>query len=223
MSFVNIKHWPTLAPGRFRTQYERLGMSEAPGLWFRALGAVRPEAGGGTLVIELWSDHLHWREQHEAERSRASVKQAKAQHGVARPGHSVRHETTSHYLREADEDGRGRWLSLDGRGGVLVAAYPGISVSKYESGLDKHGLHGDAPGGRGVLCAADGPYDEGAWLLMRCWADREDEREAVARQLGDLRKPDKASLLLESRLDHAYFVPGCPAGSENPFGAGRFL
>ena len=223
MSFINIKHWPTLSPAVFRTQYERLGMNEAPGLWFRGLGAVPAEAGNGTLVVELWADLLSWREQHEAERSQAKVSEAKSDHGVGRPRESVRTEVTNHYLRSGDTDFRGAWLDLDTPGGMLVVAYPGISVGKYESGLDKHGLQAQDPGGRGVLCAADGPYDEDAWLLLRAWRERDDEREALQRQLADLRKPARASLLLESSLESVYFVPGCPSGSHNSFVPGLFL
>ncbi len=223
MSFVNIKHWPTLSPELFRAQYEHLGMSEAPGLWVRALGAASEATGGGTLVVELWADMLSWREQHERERGRAAVAKAKAEHEVRRPGTSVRSEVTSHYLRGGEALPRGRWLKLDGAGGMLVVAYPGISVSKYASSMDKHGLEAELPGGRGVLCAADGPYEDGGWLLMRAWREREDERERQARQLADLRKPDKALFVLESTLEHAYFVPEVPVGSHNAFVPGKFL
>jgi len=223
VSFLNIKHWPTLPPKVFRTQYEQLGMNEAPGLWFRALGAVSEHDGGGTLVVELWADALSWREQHEAERSRASVDKAKADHGAHRPGQAIRSETTSHYLRATEGDPRGRWRESVAPGGMLVAAYPEISVSKYESGLRKHGLDGEGDGGRGVLFAADGPYEDTAWLLARVWLERDDEQEAAAKQLADLRKPDKTQLLLESSVDYSYFVPGCPQGAHNQFIPGLFL
>lgn len=100
---------------------------------------------------------------------------------------------------------------------------PRLVQVNVAAALNEHGLDGQTPGGRGVLCTADGPYDEDAWLVLRVWRERDDEREALARQLGELRTPDKAALLLQSRLDHAYFVPGCPVGSQNRFFPGLLL
>jgi len=218
MSFVNVKHWPTLPSHVFPKQYAALGLNEPDGLWFRAVGDAER---GGTLVFEVWEDHLAWRRHREAEAADREVAAAKTAHDAHKPGASLRTEVTAQYFAGTNE--RSVWRSSVSPGGMLAVTYPDIPIQKYLSGLEKHGQTAKTSAGQGVLCAVDGPSGDADWTVARVWNEVSEHAEAIAKQIADLRKPEKSRACFVAELSHLYVTAACPEGSRNPLGEGRFL
>ncbi|MEM9485810.1 MAG: hypothetical protein AAGA83_19195 [Cyanobacteria bacterium P01_F01_bin.116] len=213
MSFVNIKHWATLDPSIFPKQYAALGISEPPGLWFRAVGKA---AQGGTLVTELWADQLSWRQQRDQEVNRQDMKAAKASHGVSKPSLSFREESTAVFFpTDLGHHLRSQWIELVQPGQVLLMQYPNITVQKYRSGMQKLGLREGDPAAQGLLCAADGPDKGFDWYLLRVWQNNDIHSEVLDNYLKEISKPTKATLHQEGSLEYLYFSRDCPTGSHN--------
>ncbi|MEM9218242.1 MAG: hypothetical protein AAGD25_28355 [Cyanobacteria bacterium P01_F01_bin.150] len=221
MSFVNVKHWPTLEANVFPKQYDALGASEPPGLWFRAVGKA---SQGGTLVTEIWEDQLSWRQQRDQEANRQDIKAAKAAHGVSKPSLSFREESTAVFFpTDLGHYPRSQWVEPNQPGQVLLIQYPNITVQKYRSSIGKLGLREGDPAAQGLLCAADGPNKGFDWFLLRIWQRNDSYPDELDNYLKDISKPAKATLHQEGTLEYLYFAGDCPMGSQNTVVPGMFL